>query len=92
MKIVDTLTEYKLLDMSDGMKLEDWNGIILSRPDPQVIWNKKINENLWNKAKAVYHRSKTGGGSWEYKSKVPDRWQVDIFRPETSSYTIRFHV
>ena len=76
MKIVDTLTEYKLLDMSDGMKLEDWNGIILSRPDPQVIWNKKINENLWNKAKAVYHRSKTGGGSWEYKSKVPDRWQV----------------
>ena len=77
MKIVDTFNEYKLLDMSNGMKLEDWNGIILSRPDPQVIWDEKTKPELWNKAKAVYHRSKSGGGSWEYKGKVPDRWTVN---------------
>ena len=25
---------------------------------------------------AVYNRSKTGGGSWEFKKKVPSQWQI----------------
>ena len=68
--------EYKLLDMSDGEKVESWNGIILRRPDPQVIWKKKSNPDLWKNVHAYYHRSNTGGGSWEYFKKVPESWQV----------------
>ena len=76
MKLLKDFNDYKLLAMSDGMKLESWNGIIISRPDPQIIWKSDENKELWNKAKAVYHRSSSGGGSWEYKKDIPLRWEV----------------
>ena len=76
MKLLDNFDDYKLLAMSDGMKLESWNNIIISRPDPQIIWHSDENKELWNKAKAVYHRSSSGGGSWEYKKDIPARWEV----------------
>ena len=68
--------EYKLLDMSDGEKVESWNGLILRRPDPQVIWKKKSNKEIWNKVDAYYHRSKSGGGKWEYINKIPDNFKI----------------
>ena len=68
--------EYRLLDMSNGEKVESWNGVILRRPDPQVIWNYKSNKEIWNSVDAYYHRSNTGGGNWEYFKKVPDSWQI----------------
>ncbi len=74
MKVVDTWSDYKLLAMSEGMKLERWGNIILARPDPQIIW--QMTSPSWNKADAIYHRSKTGGGAWEIKNKVPDKWQI----------------
>ena len=76
MKLLNNFDDYKLLAMSDGMKLESWNDIIIARPDPQIIWKSDKDKELWNKAKAVYHRSSTGGGSWEYKKNIPDRWTV----------------
>ena len=76
MNLANSWKDYKILDMSGGMKLESWNGIILSRPDPQIIWDEKTNPKLWNKANAIYHRSKTGGGYWEYKNNISDRWTV----------------
>ena len=76
MNLANSWKDYKILDMSDGMKLESWNGIILSRPDPQIIWDEKTNPKLWNKANAIYHRSKTGGGTWEYNKKMPQQWQI----------------
>ena len=74
MKLVNDFFEYKILDMANGQKLESWNGVILSRPDPQIIWNEKQSDE-WNKAIAKYHRSKTGGGNWELKREVPN-WQI----------------
>ena len=76
MKLLNNFDNYKLLAMSSGMKLESWNNIIVSRPDPQIIWESKDNKDLWNKAQAIYHRSNTGGGSWQYKKNIPDRWTV----------------
>ena len=68
--------DYEILDMANGEKLERWGEYILARPDPQIIWNKKSFPNLWKKADAHYHRSNKGGGSWEYKNKLPERWQI----------------
>ena len=77
MKLVKDFTEYQIIDMSDGMKLETWNGKELLRPDPQIIWQEKLHPEYWDKADAVYHRSNKGGGSWEIKNhKLPESWQV----------------
>ena len=77
MKLANNWEDYKILDLSNGMKLESWNGIILSRPDPQIIWDEKQNELLWKNVNATYHRSKSGGGFWEYNKKTSDRWTVN---------------
>lgn len=75
MIIADRISDYTVLDTGDGMKLESWGGYLLARPDPQVIWEKSRPE-LWKKAHAVYFRSETGGGHWEYKKDLPERWEI----------------
>lgn len=77
MKIIKDFSEYQLLDMADGMKLEIWNGIKLLRPDPQIIWPNKTHPELWNDIDAIYHRSKSGGGEWEIiNKKFPEKWNI----------------
>ena len=77
MVTVNDFDEYQILDMSNGMKLESWNGKELLRPDPQIIWDNKFHPEYWDKVDAIYHRSNKGGGSWEIKNhKLPDNWQV----------------
>ena len=68
--------DYELLDCSCGERLERWGRVTLIRPDPQVIWQAEKKHPLWRKADAVYHRSNTGGGHWEVRGKVPDRWEI----------------
>ncbi|MBR4110949.1 MAG: class I SAM-dependent methyltransferase [Clostridia bacterium] len=68
--------DYEILDMANGEKLERWGNIILIRPDPQIIWKNKSKPELWKNAHAHYHRSKSGGGSWEYLKKIPESWQI----------------
>ena len=68
--------DYKLLDATDGYRLESWGDVILVRPDPQVVWKFEKKSPLWEKAHAVYHRSSSGGGSWEYRKKFPQKWNV----------------
>lgn len=34
----DRWKDYEILDAGNGMKLERWRDVILSRPDPQAIW------------------------------------------------------
>lgn len=68
--------DYKILDMAEGQKLEKWGDVILSRPDPQIIWKSKSYPEKWKNINATYHRSKTGGGSWEFTKKMPQQWQI----------------
>lgn len=75
MFVADKIRDYRILDTGDGMKLESWAGILLARPDPQVLWPKS-KPQLWQKADAVYRRSNRGGGSWEFLKKLPERWQI----------------
>ncbi len=73
---ISRLEDYELLDASSGQKLERFGEIVLIRPDPQIIWKTKKKHPLWNKAHAVYHRSKSGGGQWEVLKKIPDVWSI----------------
>ena len=76
MNIANNWNDYKILDMADGQKLERWGDVILARPDPQIIWKEKTYPKKWKNINATYHRSKTGGGAWEYKKKMPNQWQI----------------
>ncbi len=76
MFIADNTGDYAVLDTGSGDKLENIGGIIMQRPDPQVIWERS-SDTPWQ-PHAVYDRSATGGGSWRFIKKVPDKWTVTI--------------
>ncbi len=77
MWLADKWKDYILVDSASGEKLEYWDKYLLRRPDPQAIWDKKHENKLWNETYATYHRSKSGGGHWEYYKKLPERWTVN---------------
>ncbi len=76
MEVAKDWVDYEIIDMANGEKLEKWKDIILVRPDPQIIWKEKQRPEEWKKQNAKYNRSKTGGGSWEYKTSLPKSWQI----------------
>lgn len=76
MRFVNDFSDYELIDTNGGMRLERWGDIILSRPDPQVIWSTGQKDPRWKTPHAVYHRSNSGGGHWEMLKKVPDVWSI----------------
>lgn len=76
MRSADNWKDYELLDATEGQRLERWGDVILVRPDPQILWKTKRKSPMWNKAHAVYHRSATGGGSWEQKRPLPQKWNI----------------
>lgn len=75
MKLINDFSEYQILDLNNGKKLESWAGVILNRPDPQVIWHKEETSN-WHQAHAIYERSNTGGGKWNIVKNVPTSWII----------------
>ena len=75
MWIADKWKDYEVIDTSKGEKLERWGNYILVRPDPQVIWDTKRNDPRWKKKNGHYHRSKAGGGEWEFFD-LPEEWQI----------------
>ncbi len=86
MRIASEWKEYKILDASCGEKLESWGGIILRRPDPQIIWKTPHKSDKWERADGVYHRSAKGGGEWEFKRRLPESWKISF---EGLSFLIR---
>ena len=67
--------DYELIDTSSGEKLERWGNVILRRPDPQIVWNTPMDKK-WKQVDGWYHRSNSGGGSWEFFKKLPETWTI----------------
>ena len=76
MKLATDWKDYAVLATGDGYKLERWGGIVLLRPDPQVIWGARRDLFADPSIHAVYHRSEKGGGAWEYRKKMPAEWEI----------------
>lgn len=74
MKTADDWKEYKILATANGMKKENWNGVVLLRPDPQVIWQGADLDT--SDVNAVYRRSDKGGGYWDVKKQFPPEWVI----------------
>ena len=76
MRPADTWKDYELLDATGGNRLERWGETLLVRPDPQVVWKTPQKSPLWARADAIYHRSNQGGGEWEYRRRLPEKWKI----------------
>ena len=75
MWIADKWNDFELIDCSDGEKLERWGQYYLVRPDPQAIWLTPRTNKYWVSSNARYHRSESGGGSWN-KGRLPKSWKI----------------
>ena len=76
MRASENWKDYKVIATGDGYKLERWKDVVLLRPDPQVIWPAKTDMFKYEGLNAVYRRSESGGGGWEYLKKTPSEWTV----------------
>ena len=75
MWLADQWKDYEVLDTSNGEKLERWGDYFLVRPDPQVLWDTPKKLRQWKKPNGHYHRSRKGGGQWEF-SDLPKTWDI----------------
>ena len=82
-------TDYEILDTSKGEKLERWGSYLLVRPDPQVIWDTKRTPPGWKRMNGHYHRSKKGGGEWEFFD-LPEQWTIRY--PLVGNKTLTFNL
>ena len=85
MWLADRWRQFSLLDSGDGMKLERWGDAVLARPDPQAVWPKR-DEDQWSLADAIYHRSHSGGGEWEFINPLPESWVISY---ENLKFTVK---
>ena len=76
MKISNEWIDYKIIDAGNKEKLETWKNVTLRRPDPQALWPIDF-DSKWKNIDAFYHRSNKGGGSWEFKNKLPEYWTIN---------------
>ena len=67
--------DFEVIDTGGGEKLERWGDYYLARPDPQVIWPRS-QETWWQRAQAHYLRSERGGGAWDFREKLPEKWVI----------------
>lgn len=74
MQLVKDFNDYEIISMSNGEKLERWGKYLFLRPDPEIIWENKMDLKNLN---AHYHRKQTGGGYWEYLTKVPESFVIN---------------
>jgi len=70
---------YELLDSGNNEKLERFGDVVLSRPDPQALWHKRLDEKEWKKANAFFTRD-VEGAEWNFKDaeNVAKKWSIDI--------------
>jgi 23S rRNA (cytosine1962-C5)-methyltransferase len=79
--------DYELLDSGEGEKLERFGDVVLSRPDPQALWRKRLPAAEWEKADGDFGREvgeekapKGERGDWRLASSVPKRWSISLSR------------
>ena len=73
-----SMLPYQLLDSGEFSRLEMVGPYRLVRPCPQAVWARHLPPAAWTCADAVYHRSETGGGNWEYHSALAPSWNATL--------------
>ncbi len=70
--------DYELIDSGNGEKLERYGNYILSRPDPQALWNKNMTEAEWESADAYFFREGERSGWKKNNKEMKNEWFVSF--------------
>jgi 23S rRNA (cytosine1962-C5)-methyltransferase len=75
--------EYRLLDSGGGRKLEKFGRFVVDRPEPQAMWSRRLSEDKWKNADAVFaggndldadEGPQSGHDRWDFRGNVPETW------------------
>lgn len=69
--------EYELVDSGNGQKLERYGNFLMSRPDPEALWKKNLNDKEWGKADLEFIRNGTKN-KWIIKNGIPNNWNISF--------------
>ncbi len=68
--------DYELIDSGSGEKLERFGKFVLSRPDPQALWDKTLSEEEWKKADMSFLVDGASKGWRKNSHEIPSEWQI----------------
>ncbi|NCQ65934.1 MAG: SAM-dependent methyltransferase [Candidatus Pacebacteria bacterium CG_4_10_14_3_um_filter_34_15] len=77
--IIETQTawsDYELIDTGDGERLERFGETIIVRPFPEISWSKSQPKEIWDRADAIFIRTKGDKGYWKTKKPLPESWKI----------------
>ena len=83
--------DYELIDTGGFEKLERFGKYILSRPEPQAIWDKTLPESEWRKlAHAHFAKEKNNPekGQWQQIKPMPHNWSIEYENQEGLKLTL----
>lgn len=67
--------DYELLDCGGEEKLERFGSVVLSRPDPQALWNKQLATSDWGLANGRFERD---GKEGKWTGKLESEWTIEF--------------
>jgi 23S rRNA (cytosine1962-C5)-methyltransferase len=71
--------DYRLLDSGAGRKLERFGRIVVDRPEPQAMWQRRLPAEAWAKADAVFSGEEDDeSGKWRQRGQVAESWPVHV--------------
>ncbi|HSZ26278.1 MAG TPA: class I SAM-dependent methyltransferase [Cytophagaceae bacterium] len=88
----ENFSDYQLIDSGSYKKLEKFGSFILSRPEPQAVWDTSLSENEWDKLSHAEFRKETGNpdkGEWVLKKGMKEQWFIN-YNP--TLFNIRFRL
>ena len=81
LRLIDSqgFDDYRLLDSGAGRKLERFGRIVVDRPEPQAMWQRRRPADQWAKADAVFSGEEDAeSGKWRPRGQVPESWPVRL--------------
>lgn len=76
--IPEHFKDYDLIDSGNGYRLERFGKYLISRPDPQLIWQPHLPQSQWEKADAVFEKTDADKGRWDFRPGMEKGWMMQF--------------
>lgn len=74
--------DYALVDSGSGRKLERFGKFVVDRPEPQAMWQPRLEAAVWSRANAQFRADKgeddDDGGRWRCDKPLPETWPISV--------------